>query len=126
MVKCILLYYYIQEQGYTVVSDILTCDSSSLYYLIYLGFVIIYKVIIHVMGLVLAFLTRKVKIDPLKDSKYSAAIIYCSTVLLALGVVIIIFLATDEIIIYSGVWTTLVFVEVCVFLGLTFIPKVNQ
>ena len=126
MVKCILLYYCIQEQGYTVVSDILTCDSSSLYYLIYLGFVIIYKVIIHVMGLVLAFLTRKVKIDPLKDSKYSAAIIYCSTVLLALGVVIIIFLATDKIIIYSGVWTTLVFVEVCVFLGLTFIPKVNQ
>lgn len=127
MVNCInILCYCIQEQGYTVVSDILTCDNSSFYYLIYLGFVIIYKVIIHIIGLVLAFLTRKVKIDPLNDSKYSAAIIYCSTILLALGVVIIILLATDEIIIYSAVWTTLVFVEVCVFLGLTFIPKVNQ
>lgn len=107
-------------------SEIVTCDNSSTFYLIYLGFVIVYKLVIHVTGLVVAFLTRKVTVDALNDSKYSAAIIYISTLLLVLGVVIIILLAQSDITIYSGVWTTLVFMEVCVFLGLTFIPKVNM
>ena len=83
-----------------------------------------YKVIIHVIGLVLAFVTRKVEIDPLNDSKYSAAIIYSSCIMLFLAVVIIVSLNRQNL--YAGIWISLVFVQVCVFLGLTFIPKVSH
>ena len=78
----------------------------------------------HVIGLVLAFLTRKVKIDPLNDSRYSAAIIYSSCVMLVLGTIVV--FALSGVNTYAGVWTSLVFVEVCVFLGLTFVPKVRE
>ena len=76
------------------------------------------------IGLVLAFLTRKVKVEPLDDSKYSAAIIYCSCFMLILAIVVV--FALSGVNTYAGVWTSLVLVEVCVFLGLTFIPKVRQ
>ena len=111
-----------QDQGYTVTHLILSCGLSTIY-IIYFSLALVYKVIIHVIGLVLAFITRKVKIDTLNDSKYSAAIIYCSCFMLILAVVVI--FALSGVNTYAAVWTTFVFVEVCVFLGLTFIPKVR-
>ena len=111
----------IQENGYTVTHRIITCGLSSTY-IVYFSLALVYKVIIHVIGLVLAFLTRKVKIDPLNDSRYSAAIIYCSCVMLVLAVIVV--FALSGVNVYAGVWTSFVFVEVCIFLGLTFIPKV--
>ena len=116
--------YELQEQGYTVIREnILLCQDSSIYFYIYFSFAIIYKVVIHVMGLVLAFLTRKVKLDALNDSRYSSAIIYCSCVFLFVASVLV-FLVEDNNL-YAILWTFLTFVEVCTFLGLTFIPKVN-
>ena len=111
-----------QEQGYTVTHLIISCGLSTTY-IIYFSLALAYKVIIHVIGLVLAFLTRKVKIDTLNDSKYSSAIIYCSCFLLIIAVVVVFVLSGVNT--YAGVWTTFVFVEVCIFLGLTFIPKVS-
>ena len=69
-------------------------------------------------------MTRKVKIDPLNDSRYSAALIYISCVMLAVAVLLI-FLVKDNNI-FAPVWTTFVLLEVCVFLGLTFVPKVSM
>lgn len=113
----------LQEDGYTVTHRIITCGLSSTY-IIYFSLALVYKVIIHIIGLVLAFITRKVKIDPLNDSRYSAAIIYCSCVMLVLAVIVI--FALSGVNVYAGVWTSLVLVEVCIFLGLTFIPKVSK
>ena len=79
--------------------------------------------IIHVVGLVLAFFTRKIKIDPLNDSKYSTAIMYCSCFILILATITR--FAVPGINGFAVVWTLVVFIEVCMFLGLTFIPKVN-
>ena len=84
-----------------------------------------YKVIIHVIGLVLAFLTRIVKIDSLNDSKYSTAIIYysCFNLLVLVPIFIFVISRINE---FAYAWTTIVFIEVCMFLGLTFIPKVSS
>ena len=79
--------------------------------------------IIHVIGLVLAILTRKIKIDSLNDSKYSTAIIYCSCFLLIL--LTISNFAVSGLNRSTAVWTLFVFIGVCIFLGLTFIPKVR-
>ena len=79
--------------------------------------------IIHVIGLVLAFLTRKIKIDSLNDSKYSTAIIYCSCFILIIATIVN--FAVPGINGFAAAWITVVFIEVCMFLGLTFIPKVS-
>lgn len=113
-----------QAQGYTVVNNIIVCGNSSIHYVIYISLTIAFKLMIHVTGLILAFVTRKVKIDPLNDSRYSAALIYISTVFL-LASLVIFFLVEDNNT-YAAVWTTYVLAEVCMFLGLNFIPKVSQ
>ena len=105
-------------------NNIITCGNSSIHYIIYISFIITFKLVIHVAGLILAFVTRKVKIDPLNDSRYSATLIYISTLLLLVSLVF--FLLVEDNNIYAAVWTTYVLVEVCVFLGLNFIPKVSH
>ena len=105
-----------------VVHYVILCDRSTTY-VIFFSLTITYKVIIHVIGLVLAFLTRKVKINSLNDSKYSNAIIYCSCFILILAVIIL--FAVPGINGFAVAWTMIVFIEVCMFLGLTFIPKVS-
>ena len=119
----LVLLFIFQDDGYTVTHRIITCGLSTTY-IIYFSLALVYKVIIHIIGLVLAFLTRKVKVDPLNDSRYSAAIIYCSCVMLVLAVIVV--FALSGVNVYAGVWTSFVLIEVCVFLGLTFIPKVSK
>ena len=111
-----------QEHGFTVVYYIISCDRTFTYVLFF-SLSITYKVIINVVGFVLAFFTRKVKIDSLNDYKYSTAILYCSCFLLMLA--IIASFAVPGFNRMAVAWTTVVFIEVCMFLGLTFIPKVR-
>ena len=100
------------------------CGNSSLHYFIYVGLSVTFKLVIHVTGLILAFLTRKVHIDPLRESRYSAILIYISFVFLIVALVIFFLVEDNDI--YAGIWTTFVLFEVCVFLGLNFIPKVKR
>ena len=67
---------------------IILCDYTSVYHIIYISFTIAFKLIIHVIGLILTFMTRKVNIDPLNDSRYSAALIYISCVLLIIAILL--------------------------------------
>ena len=107
-----------------MVNNIIVCGNSSIFYIIYISLTIVFKLVIHVTGLILAFATRKVNIDPLNDSRYSAALIYISALFL-LASLVIFFLVEDNNT-YAAVWTTYVLVEVCMFLGLNFIPKVSH
>ena len=84
----------------------------------------VYKMILHIIGLILAFHIRKVKIEPLNDSKYSAIIMYCSFIFLILAITVI--FGVPGINGKGASWTVFVFIEVCIFLGLTFIPKVSS
>ena len=85
---------------------------------------ILFKIVLHVIGLVLAFLTRNVEVDALNDAKYSAMIIYFSTFMLILIAIIFPSTVTNPNL-YDGVWTIFMFIMVFMFLGLTFIPKVG-
>ena len=100
------------------------CDRTTKTSIVYLSLSVAFKLIIHVIGLTLAFMTRKVKIDPLNDSRYSAALMYFSSVVVILGLLFIYLVRGNDI--FAPVWTTLVLLEVCAFLGLTFFPKVCQ
>ena len=115
----------LQELGNTIISrNISQCRVTSIYYITFFSLIIAYKVIIHIIGLVLAFLTRKVQLDPLNDSRYAAAIIYSSCFMLSLATLVIFLSPESDPNVMAGAWTPVVFVEICIFLGFTFIPKV--
>ena len=97
--------------------------GKSIYFPLLLAISIIYKMILHAVGLVLAFLTRNIKVDILNDYRYNTAIIIASSLLL-LAVSITLPPLADYINWYSSVWSIEVFLINSVYLGLTFIPKV--
>jgi gamma-aminobutyric acid type B receptor len=74
------------------------------------------------VGLVLAFLTRKVEVSVVNDFKSTSILIYCSTVLILIIAIITPFTLDNENIVTLS-WGITVFLMVMMFLGLTFIPK---
>ena len=113
----------LQEEGYTVRYYIWSCGIST-YYTVWLIITVLYKLIIHFVGAVLAFVSRKAEVDPFNDAKYTAIIVYVSCVILFLTLVIN--LTTPSYVnIHTLSWTMLVFGGSCTILGLTFIPKVT-
>ena len=94
-----------------------------LFYRLYLVATITFKLVLHAVGLVLAFLTRNIKVDILNDYRYNVAIIIASSIFM---VVICIALPTLSIFVdvFNLVWGVLVLLVTFIYLGLTFIPKV--
>ena len=119
-----VLHTLIQDQGVIQEYYTIVCGST-VYYLIWTGITIIYKLILHIVGLVFAFRIRKIEIDALNDSKYSALIVYCSSFMLVL-IFIIIPATADKPNVEDSIWSVIVFVLILMYLGLTFIPKVSS
>ena len=82
-----------------------------------------YLVIFQVIGIVLAFQTRKVRLRGLRDSKEVAAIIYISSI-----TIVVMALLTFSLISYinigSGIFVVGIFLLTTTFLILIFVPKV--
>ena len=83
----------------------------------------LYKLILHAIGLVLAWLTRKVEIDVLNDYKATVATVICSSILIV-AVCIVMPILSNSIQINLA-WAILAFLIVSVHLGFTFVPKVS-
>ena len=98
--------------------------GETIYFPLYVMMTIAYKLVLHSVALVLAFLTRKIKVDVLNDYRYNTAIIIASSLLL-LAVCIAIPPLFDFINWSDAVWAIIVFLVTSVYLGLTFIPKVG-
>ena len=112
-----------KEKGVLENYFVIGCGKT-IYFPLYIGITIIYKLVLHAVALVLAFLTRSIKVDVLNDYHYNTAIIIISSLLL-LAVIIAIPPLFDFINWFDIVWATLVFLLISVYLGLTFIPKVS-
>lgn len=84
-----------------------------------------YLTILQIVGLVLAFQTRKVKLQGLRDSKFVAAIIYISSIILV-AVALVTFTLRTYINIGTAIIAMGVFSLTTIFLALMFIPKVRQ
>ena len=91
----------------------------------YLDLVIfIYLLLLQAVGIILAFQTRKVKINVLNDSKSVAALVYISSIVLVV-IVLVTFIQRSYINISTGLIHAGVLVLATVFLLLTFVPKVS-
>ena len=80
--------------------------------------------ILQIIALVLAFSIRKVKVKGLDDSKYIAAAIYVTSIVLATTVIFTFFLA-NLINAFAALFSTGIFIGTTVILGLVFVPKVR-
>lgn len=74
--------------------------------------------------MVLAFQTRKVKVQGLRDSKFVAAIIYISSIILV-ALALVTFALRTYINIGIGIIATGIFTLTTIFLALIFVPKVS-
>ena len=98
--------------------------GKTIYFPLLLALSITYKMILHAVGLVLAFLTRNIKVDILNDYHYNTAIIITSSLLL-IAVSVTLPPLFDYVNWYDAVWDILVFLGISVYLGFTFVPKVG-
>ena len=110
-----------QDQGVLEIFFERRCNQS-IFFLIYAGVTTAYTFLLHAIALVLAFLIRKVKVTVLNDSRETIAIIYGSTLLLAIATLVTLSQPTDS---YHIMWSIIVFFVSMIHIGLTFIPKVS-
>lgn len=84
-----------------------------------------YKGLLQVTALLLAFSTRKVKVKGLNDSKYIAAAIYVTSIVLAVTVVST-YTLMDYVNIYPAVVGIGFLLGTTMILGLVFVPRVSH
>ena len=86
-------------------------------------FIFSYLAVLQIIGLLLAFQTRKVKIKGLNDSKYVAIVIYISSIVL-----VVLALVTFSLRIYinigTGIFVAGILILTSFILVLIFVPKV--
>ena len=111
---------HMQELGIEIQHMAYTCYKHT----VWISVIFFYLALLQVVGIVLAVQTRKVKIKVLNDSKYIAALIYISSIVLVTRAVAAFavnhLLNVAELISSGG--TILISAA---FLSLTFIPKVR-
>ena len=91
----------------------------------FLGVIYSYKIVIQLIGVVLAFSIRKVKIKGLNDSKEISIILYVTSIILV--IVIVITLALGDYINVSGsIFSLGISTASTVVLGFIFVPKVRM
>ena len=90
---------------------------------IWLAISFAYKALLQLVGIFMAFHTRKVHIKALNDSKEIATIIYANSILLILMIVFIFTLERYHNV-YAALYGLALLVQATIFLGLLFIPKV--
>ena len=88
-------------------------------------FIFGYLLMLQIIGMVLAFQTRRVKLRGLRDSKEIAAIIYISSIAIVV-MSIENFTLTNYINIGIGIFMLSIFVLTTIFLFLIFFPKVRK
>ena len=91
---------------------------------IWLGILYGYKGVLQVIALFLAFGTRRVKVKGLNDSKFIAATIYITSIVLAVKIIASITL-NEYVNTFSVLFSTSIFITATVILSLIFIPQVS-
>ena len=114
---------YMQEQDVTIDYYVLVCHkevSAALYWRI---FIFAYLVVFQILGIMLAFQTRKVRWKGLRDSKFVTANVYISSIVIVIFILVTFALRMYSNV-YSAIFSTGILVLTTTFLVLNFVPKV--
>ena len=82
-----------------------------------------YLMVLQILGIILAFQTRRVKIKSLKDSTFVAANVYISSIVIVMFTLVT-FALRSYLNAYSAIFASGIFILTTTFLILTFVPKV--
>ena len=99
------------------------CESNR--QVVVYGFLYGYKGLLHVTALIVAFGTRKVKVEGMNDSKYIAAAVYITSIVLAVATVST-YTLMDYVNVYPAVVGLGFLLGTTVILGLVFLPRVSM
>ena len=84
-----------------------------------------YKGLLQIIALLLAFRTRKVKVKGLDDSKYIAAAIYISSIVLAV-IIVSTYTLMDYVNVFPAVVGSGFILGTIMILALVFVPRVSE
>ena len=121
----IITFLCLHMQSHGIGQDffVLVCYKASSPNFFWQIFIFAYLVVLQIIGIILSFQTRKVKVQGLSDSKYIATIIYISSI-----VIVVLALVTFSLRTYINIGTGIVvagiFILTTIFLALVFLPKV--
>ena len=82
-----------------------------------------YLMVLQILGIMLAFQTRRVKIKSLKDSTFVAANVYISSIVIVMFILVT-FALRSYLNAYSAIFAIGILILTTTFLMLTFVPKV--
>ena len=118
------MYSIFQEQfGIREEFGVLVCYEAASPTFFWQIFIFAYLAVLQIIGIILSFQTRKVKVQGLSDSKCVAAIIYISSIVLVV-LALVTFALKSYINIGTGIFVAGIFILTTIFLALIFIPKV--
>lgn len=104
--------------------SVLVCYEGSSPTFFWQIFIFAYLAVLQIIGIVLSFQTRKVKVQGLSDSKFVAAIIHISSIVLVV-LALVTFSLRTYINVGNGIFVAGIFILTTIFLALIFIPKVS-
>ena len=113
----------IKDQDVRIENYVLLCYNdvgAALYWRIFL---FAYLAVLQILGIMLAFQTRKVKVKSLKDSTFVVANVYISSIIIVIFIIIT-FVLRSYLNVYSSLFATGIFILTTSFLILMFVPKV--
>ena len=114
---------FLQELAVRIQYFVLVCYEEAGAALYWRIFLYAYLLVLQIVGIMLAFQTRKVKIKSLKDSTFVTANVYISSIVIVIFVLVTFALRT-YVNAYSGIFAVGILILTTVFLALTFVPKV--
>ena len=112
-----------QPLNVTIEFYVMVCYEESSPTFFWQIFIFVYLALLQFIGIILAFQTRRVKLHGLRDSKYIAAIIYISSIVLVV-LALVSFSLRTFINIGTGIFALGILIFTTIFLSLIFIPKV--
>ena len=116
--------YYLQSSDILEVYSVWQCYESTSAPFYFDLVIFLYLVLLQIVGIILAFQTRKVRINVLNDSKSVAALVYISSIVLVV-IVLVTFILRSYINISAALFSTGIIVLATVFLILMFVPMVS-
>ena len=117
------IHTHAQSLGVTQQFYVLVCYEASSPSFFWQIFLFVYLAVLQLVGIILSFQTRKVKVQGLRDSKFIATIIYISSIVLVILALVTFSLRTYNNI-GTGIFAAGKFLLTTIFLALIFIPKV--
>ena len=112
-------------QDLDIVTEYFTYVCISTARNIFLGVLYGYKMLLQVIALVLAFSTRKVKVKGINDAKYIAAVIYVTSIVLAV-IIVATYTLNEFVNAFPALFCTGFLIGTTFILGLVFVPKVGE